>query len=282
MQPSVWTGIFVDLPLHETIERLADIGWKAVEISDEHLDMIMNSAAPDEAIAKAKAAAARRGVATPQAHAHLSANVTHEDKAKRKAEADWVVRHFEIAAKLGASNVVIHPGPGCGVVGRGDAKRSLEANAEAFKRLSGKAGELGLNIGVENLFDTKSNPGARRFGSEPGELLDLIELAGAPNLGITFDSSHANVQRLDIPGAVKAFGKLLICTHISDNDGSGDQHKVPGTGLIDWAALVEAFREIGYQGIFNLEVPGERHPDKALQELKVKHCLRVCENLCAR
>ncbi len=280
MFPGIWTGILMERPLHEALRALAGLGWKAFEISDEHLDMLMRSRDQERDIAAALDAAASLKLSIPQAHAHLVADIAHPDAARRQADFDWVLLHLSLAAKLGAKNVVVHPSPGVGLCSRSDAKRTLEANVEAFKRLCAKAGELGLSIGVENLYDSKSAKGSRRFGAMPGELMELLEGVGASNIGITFDSSHANVQCLDIPAALREFGSKLICTHISDNDGSGDQHRCPGSGKIDWLPVMAAFREIGYKGIFNLEVPGERHPDLPTRFLKISHCLAVDSALC--
>jgi sugar phosphate isomerase/epimerase len=74
---------------------------------------------------------------------------------------------------------------------------------------------------------------------------------------------------------VRAFGARMIGTHISDNDGSEDQHLTPGQGTIDWPAVMQAFGEVRYEGLFNLEIPGERHRVAALRELKIRHACSV-------
>jgi sugar phosphate isomerase/epimerase len=79
---------------------------------------------------------------------------------------------------------------------------------------------------------------------------------------------------LDLPAAIGEFGPLLVATHISDNDGSGDQHRTPGNGQIDWPAVVEALRDVGYVGLFDLEIPGERH---ALLPLRAQQSRLACE-----
>jgi sugar phosphate isomerase/epimerase len=281
LNPGIWTGICVSLPLHEAMERLAALGWRHFEISDEHLDMLMRAEKPEREIEKALAVKAKLSLETPQAHAHLVADIAQPDAQRRAEDFKWLLAHFSLAKKLGAENVVVHPGQGAGLATREDARMTFAGNVEGFKKLCAEAGKLGLKIGVENLFDSKSLKGFRRFGALPGELMELLEAVAAPNLGITFDSSHANVQRLDLAEALREFGSKLLCTHISDNDGSGDQHRVPGSGSIDWKATMAALKEIGYNGIFNLEVPGERHGDDALQTLKIKNCLAVCQKLCA-
>jgi sugar phosphate isomerase/epimerase len=87
---------------------------------------------------------------------------------------------------------------------------------------------------------------------------------------------------LDIPAAVRTFGDRLFCTHISDNEGTGDQHMIPGLGrgrLIPWSDVMQAFGDIGYAGIFNLEIPGARSSQPKLLDLNTRHALRVTETL---
>jgi sugar phosphate isomerase/epimerase len=280
ISPGIWTGLFLASPLHEALERLALLGWRDFEIADEHLDVLMHSADLEADVMAVYEVSARYGLRTQQAHAHLDADVAHPDRETREREIAHLLRHFELASRLGALKVVVHPGKGGGCSPRDAFGKCLADNVESFKRLCERAGELGLKVGVENMYDLKSVPGSRRFGAMPFELLELIERVGAKNFGVTFDSSHASVQNLDLPSAIRTFGDKLLCTHISDNDGSGDQHRVPGSGRIPWAEVMGAFREIGYDGVLNLEVPGERHSDPRIQDLKVVNCLDVCSALC--
>ena len=83
------------------------------------------------------------------------------------------------------------------------------------------------------------------------------------------------MSALNVADVVRAFGAHLIATHISDNNGSGDQHLTPGGGTIDWLAVMKALGEIGYEGLFNLEIPGERHRVPAIRQLKTRHAYDV-------
>ncbi|OGV50451.1 MAG: hypothetical protein A2X49_14770 [Lentisphaerae bacterium GWF2_52_8] len=275
MYPGIWTGIMAKSPLHKTLRLLAELGWQHFEISYEHLDMIMNSDAPERAIEMARQTIAELQVSIPQAHMHLTHDITHPDKDIREKESSWVLRHFTIAAKLGVKNVVVHPGTGEGISLRCNARKTLKNNIETFKWFCGHAGELGLRIGVENIFD-RIPPPQRHFGSTPSDLLDLIDGVGSPFLGITLDTSHAQIQGLDIPATIRELGNLIICTHISDNNGTGlDQHWTPGRGVIDWKNVMSAFRDVCYDGILNLEIPGEHNPHPGIMKLKITHALAV-------
>ena len=67
---------------------------------------------------------------------------------------------------------------------------------------------------------------------------------------------------LDVAEAVLECGDLLWATHISDNDGSGDQHRIPYNAAywgnpIDWVKVMKALKIIHYDNAFNLELLGE-------------------------
>lgn len=269
MTPAIWTAIYAKLPLHEAFRALHACGWRAFEVSTEHLDAIEMDSDPQRPIEEALRCLHELGVIAPQAHAHLDVDVARSDATQREKDITRLRCHIDLAARLGVRNVVIHPGGGEGFTTRAQQQRIRQFNVEAFKRLGDFAGERKMMIGIENLM--------RRGASTPGELLELLDAIGSPAIGITLDTSHANVAKLNIAEAVREFGSHLVATHISDNNGSGDQHLVPGSGTINWPEVMIAFRDIAYKGIFNLEIGGERHPVPALQQLKIRHALDVTE-----
>ena len=126
-----------------------------------------------------------------------------------------------------------------------------------------------MRIGIENM--PCEGPG--NFTGH----LDLVQAIDHAAIGITLDTSHANMCQLDIPEMIHKFREYLIATHISDNDGSGDQHRTPGGGNIDWTAVAAALRNIGFDGTINFEIPGERHRVPELRRLKACFALKVAQ-----
>ena len=54
--------------------------------------------------------------------------------------------------------------------------------------------------------------------------------------------------------AVRTIGKeYLSALHVHDNDGRGDNHWLPGQGVIDWSDFSKALGEIGFEGTVSLE-----------------------------
>lgn len=276
MTPAIWTGIYAEQPLTEALRTLAKLGWRHFELSTEHLTALAADRRRKAGVAAVRQLLAELGATMPQAHGRLGANVAHPDPAVRESDLAVLESHLACCAELGVERVVIHPGKGAGYTTRDELRAIVKLNVEAFTRLGDRAGALGLRIGLENTMDLPRHDG-RHFGAYPHELLDLIAAVGNPALGITLDTSHAHCMHLDLARVVAECGDLLICTHISDNDTSGDQHRTPGTGTIEWLPVVAALRGIGYQGLFNLEIPGERHPEPALLAQKLRFACELTE-----
>lgn len=259
-------------PLHDALGTLFTCGWKRFEISTEHLVAIETAADSEPLIEQALCVMQELGLATPQAHALLQANVAAADKQDRERDIQRLLHHIEISARFSVRTVVIHPG-GYNPALHPDFDDILSMNVAAFRRLGDAAAAHGMRIGIENL----PYPGV----ATASDMLDLLQAIDHPAMGVNLDTSHANMCSLNSADMVRQLGDQLISTHISDNDGSGDQHRIPGHGSIDWLGLMESLQAIGYTGDFNLEIPGERHRIPALHLLKTRYALDVAECLIA-
>jgi sugar phosphate isomerase/epimerase len=273
MRPAIWTGLYGEQPLHEALRTLCDHGWDAFEASTEHLVQIETADRPEVQIERTRRCLEELDLYMPQAHALLEADVAASDEDRRREDMQRLSVHIDIAARLGVRDVVIHPGGREGATTRAERDHLVARNVEAFRRLGDRAGERGLRIGLENLM--------RRGAGMPYELLDLLAAIDHPAIGITLDTSHANVVGLDLSAAIREWGPHLLATHISDNDGSGDQHRTPGNGSIDWLPVMAALHGAGYDGLFNLEIPGECHAVLPLRALESLHARQVAEWLVA-
>ena len=273
--PALWTGMYVELPLAAAIRLMAGHGWRSFEVSSEHFCQLEALADAQREIAAIREACGECRASLLQGHGLLEAKVTHPDPQQRLQDILRLQRHIEIAQALGIKVMVAHPGNSGGATSRAERRNMMDLNVEAFRRLGDHAGARGLRLGLENL--------CHRLFASSAELLELLERINHPALGVTLDTSHANLTPgIDVVAAIRDFGPLLIATHLSDNDGSGDQHRTPGYGKIDWPAVIAALHEIDYGGVINLEIPGERHPDPDLKALKSRQALDMIRHLLAR
>ena len=273
MKLSMWTSILVELTPADACAALAKQGWEGLELSTEHIVAIDDAPDPQAAADEVRAVVDASPAEMPQVHLLISANVVAVDDEQRARDMATVKRHVALSASMGVRVGVIHPG-GERPATFAEELAERERRVASFQELADHAAEHNFSLAIENMADAVRNSpsavGQRRFGANIEELHGLIDAIDRPNVGICLDVGHSHVQSYVMAEAVRQCGSRLIATHIQDSDGTRDAHLAPTRGTIDWQAGIAALREIGYDGYFNLEIPGERGlpPELTLKRLE--------------
>jgi len=76
----------------------------------------------------------------------------------------------------------------------------------------------------------------------------LCDQVAHPNIGILFDTFHANIEEKDIGAGIRAVGKHLRHMHTCEND-----RGIPGSGHVEWPAVFQALRDVRYDGWLTIE-----------------------------
>lgn len=147
--------------------------------------------------------------------------------------------------------------------------------------LRGKNGELPLLR--DSLKEcTKAYP-CVRFALEPlnryetslintvSQALEVVEKIGAENLGLLFDTFHANIEERGLREAVAACGDRLFHVHLADSN-----RWIPGFGHFPFSELWEALEGVGYQGALVLECFPLPAPEHLLSATEVKRRVGLC------
>lgn len=88
------------------------------------------------------------------------------------------------------------------------------------------------------------------LGKNSDEITELISVH--ENLKVCFDTNHLlNENPVDF---IHKIGDKIITTHISDYDFINERHWLPGEGKLDWQAILNAFKNIGYNGVWLYEI----------------------------
>ena len=277
MQPGIWTSFYADLPPEDAFLRFADLGWRDLEVSAEHGKMATQNEDWKERLRSLRRLCEDNGITLWQMHSPLELNVADPDPQKREQDINTAAKWAEYAHELGLPHLVIHPGGRHRTESDDEKNEILALNLDAFGRLAEVASGLGVKFCIENMQERIGQGGW--FGARISDINRVIDAVGPEALGICFDSSHANVTRLDMSQAIHECGDRLLATHISDNDGSGDQHKMPFGGDIDWESVVLALKDIGYSQLFNLEIPGENKAPLPVRDARLKYAGEILEYL---
>ena len=111
-------------------------------------------------------------------------------------------------------------------------------------------------------------------------ILELLKKFDSPHLGVCFDSGHANIMekgmafsdsrpwgqwegRGEIEWEHDVLNKLLphiVTCHLHDNNGSQDQHKLPGQGTVNWQEIMKVLPTVPNLKCMQSEVSLLRNP----------------------
>jgi D-psicose/D-tagatose/L-ribulose 3-epimerase len=73
--------------------------------------------------------------------------------------------------------------------------------------------------------------------------MSYIADVGSPILHAHLDTFHMNIEENSLSGAILSAGSCLGHFHVGENN-----RKPPGTGFLPWTEIVQALKQIDYQG----------------------------------
>ncbi|MBW7455580.1 sugar phosphate isomerase/epimerase family protein [Paenibacillus sepulcri] len=167
-----------------------------------------------------------------------------------------MMRSMEVAARIGAGLVVVHPG----ITGFFPEDRWTEMKRRelsVFEEMGKFGGERGIQVMVENL--PKMNVHFEDTWTLDG-IIRVHDEWESDVKGVCFDVGHAYHANLDVAEAVRRLGSRIKHLHVHDNHGGIiDEHLPIGQGTIPWDDFFEALEEIGFEGFAVFEFgPAER------------------------
>ncbi len=86
------------------------------------------------------------------------------------------------------------------------------------------------------------------FLNTGADAVALCDQIGHPNVGILFDTFHANIEEKNIGQAYRTVGRHLKHVHTCEND-----RGIPGSGHVEWQDVFQALRDIRYDGWLTIE-----------------------------
>lgn len=173
----------------------------------------------------------------------------HDETEELRAErAEVMKRSIRCAAAIGCKYWVIHPVMPFGPSDDFDFPQFWQINLDFFRALLPYAKEHDVTICFENM------PMHKLSIAPPDKTLAFIREINDPNFGLCLDTGHCSALGISPADAVRLAGKDLKVMHVHDNMGKNDEHLAPYMGVIDWADFAKALREVGFDGVFSLEV----------------------------
>lgn len=239
------------------LKHMEQIGCTGAEITAVGLDAVVSCRLIPERVAELRAIMARHDLAYSM-HAPIAINLMDEDHADLMQRAALV--SMELAAEIGARVVVLHPGR-CHPKDWVDRREALlQFELDRLGPVADRAGELGVQIGYENI---SPNPRVvageeTSYSLDPRLLGEQLERLNHDAVMACLDISHAQqgavLWSFDMIGACAALAPWIGHIHYSDSTGIpatfphthpgerhffgvGDMHAPKGFGVVDFEAL---------------------------------------------
>ena len=231
---------------HPAREPLEEIEWFAGNGFD-FVDLTLEPPAADPKdlnLEEIRAALDRHGLEAV-AHAAYYIPISSPFASLRRTALQEFRRALEAAAQISARMMTVHYR---GIPPLFPPERCPEWHLEVLGPLCAYAAQMGITILLENA------PGL------PGQIDHIAHILEAvPGLGFHLDSGHTQVEGGSdmFVTYLERFGGRLMHVHLSENDGSRDQHLPLGAvpkADIDWPARIARLKASGYDGTISLEV----------------------------
>jgi hexulose-6-phosphate isomerase len=233
-----------DGTLLSRMELAARCGFDGVELQHGADRDFAETASKDE-LRRIRDAAAEAGVEIPSIMP-AAQPVAGPDAQERSKARDVIVRVAECAGELGAETVLIVPGR---VEANHPYGELYRLTVEAMRDLSGRVPE-GVTLAIENVWN--------KFLYSPIEFAHIIDEIDRPNVKAYFDVG--NVMAFGFPQHyIRELGKRIDKVHVKDYrvqhaGAAGFCNLLEGD--VDFAEVVSALRDVGYDGYVTAEVGG--------------------------
>lgn len=225
----LWTANFdrSHLPI---LPRIKEWGYDGVEFSTFNFDTFP--------AAEAKKMLADLGLGCTICTALIgNQSLVTEDAAVRKSTREYLLRAIEGTAAVGAEAL---GGPFCSAVGYLPGRRRTEDEwkraVEGLQSLGDalKSHKVVLAVEPLNRFETF-------FLNTAADSAKLCDEVNHPNIGILFDTFHANIEEKNLTTGLNDVGRHLRHVHSCEND-----RGTPGSGHVEWPVLFDTLRRKNY------------------------------------
>lgn len=186
--------------------------------------------------------------------AYYTCDLTHPGKTK--AVQAHAMKTVDAAVKLGVPVVCMLSG--FPVPGMSKLETIQKVLPKAFKPILAHARKKGINIALENYFETCLQ-GIDTFDA-------MFEAIPDDNFGLNYDPSHLYHQECDHLLPVSMFKHRIFHTHAKDTlvnralrakagiyAGGWWRYVIPGLGNINWGEYISHLRMNGYNGVLSIE-----------------------------
>ena len=259
------TNAFVKFSLLDALDKIAELGFKGVEIMCDQPHLYPPEYGADELEAVKRRLDANQLKPTNLNSFTLFAvgdtylpSWIEPEAERRQIRVDHTLACLEIAAAVGCANISVPPG---GPLEKGmTRKEALSLFHNGLDRVIPRAEALGVQLLIE--------PEPDLLMERVSEIKPFVREIRCDAVGINFDIGHFFCAGEDPAGAFEELFEWVGHMHIEDIAANREHnHLIAGLGAIDFPAVFGAMRSLGYSRDISLELyPYVDRPEEAGRE----------------
>lgn len=259
MKISIWSSYYGEIHPEDMVMELEKHGIAYGELSTEHSALLLDRGDPFRVGKEFKEFAQAHHVTFLQGHLELSTKICEED------EREYLKKELDLYYAIGINRAVLHIDM-LNRYGKLSTEEIRERNLEGIRDLLRHIEGRDTVICLENIHH-------KSITETIEDILLMIDALESEQVGICLDTGHLNLSEdKDQVRFIQKAGKRLKALHLADNDGTDDQHLMPSArGQVDFMAVIKELKAIAYDGLYNLEVPGERNISLGLRGIKLEY-----------
>lgn len=255
---------FEDYPLEPMLGMLREIGFSGVEMSKAHLRRCRTAALRASFAEYASGLGLRMGGLNAVGEPYFQ---PFGDSVQLAATLVGLREEVDYALSLGVKDVLIWEGRAPeGTTEEHWIPYLLPRLLDLFRAALAYAEPKQVRFLVE--------PHPFTVGMSDRLLASLYDQLDSAYFGITYDFCHYGVGRpRDYVDAVRQLGRRIRHVHFADSDQkSSELHFAPGDGKMDMRAVLQALRDVGYDGKITLDLYGHPTPMEAAKRSLPAFC----------
>ncbi len=253
MKYALCSKIFKDKNWEELCRFARAAGFEGIEITPTTFAESVTDISPARR-AEIRRVALENGLELPSLHSLMVSPrglvINAPEPAVRQQAVDYLRALFDFATDVGCPLLVYGSASSRNVPAGLTYRQARDFMKESLLKCLDQAQEAGLLLCVEPLAADRTN------------LFSTIEAAygfvcevNHPSFGLMADCKALASEKRPVADSLRLFGAEI--RHVHGNDAQG---LAPGFGALDFAPILHALKEVGYQGYFSLE-PSLCRPD---------------------
>lgn len=266
MKTSICNEIFEGWSLEDTFRYISNLGYDGVEIAPFTISDDVRKVGREER-ARIRESAASCGLEVVGIHWLLTKpeglHISHPDEAVRRMTMLYLRELVRFTSEIGGRVMVFGSPKQRNILEGVPPEKAWEYAVETFRDCSSLAEDFGVILAIEPLPKWTTN-----FINTAEEAIRLIEEVSNPNFRLHLDVFGMLDEGRPLDEIIRESRGYLAHFHVNDDNGLG-----PGFGGVDYGPIMEALRDIGYDGYLSVEVfdfsPGpEVIASRSLENLK--------------